>query len=93
MLALAQRVLITCDARNDQTFPSLERVNATYQHIPTYDLEKGDLRTYQQQYGDIYFLRLAKLKPVVEAVAAEAWEGYQVWKARALAVRGKATET
>ena len=33
---------------------------------------------YQQQYGDMYFLRLAKLKPAVEEIAAEAWEGCEV---------------
>lgn len=26
----------------------------------------------------MYFLRLAKLKPVVEAFSEEAWDGYQV---------------
>lgn len=28
----------------------------------------------------MYFLRLAKLKPAVERIAADAWEGYQVRK-------------
>jgi DNA polymerase delta subunit 2 len=38
----------------------------------------GSDRHYQQQYGDMYFLRLAKLKPAVEQVAAEAWDGFSV---------------
>jgi DNA polymerase delta subunit 2 len=38
----------------------------------------GGDRHYQQQYGDMYFLRLAKLKPAVEQVAAEAWDGFSV---------------
>lgn len=31
-----------------------------------------------QQFGDMYFLRLAKLKPVVEAIAADAWEEFEI---------------
>lgn len=38
----------------------------------------GSDRHYQQQYGDMYFLRLAKLKPAVEQVATQAWEGFSV---------------
>lgn len=38
----------------------------------------GDNRQYKQQFGDLYFLRLAKLKPAVVKVAVEAWEGYNV---------------
>jgi len=41
-------------------------------------LAKGDQKHYQQQYGDMYFLRLAKLKPAVEELAAEAWAGLEV---------------
>ena len=44
----------------------------------TFDLAKGEDKGYKQQYGDMYFLRLAKLKPAVEKIADEAWEGYQV---------------
>lgn len=32
-------------------------------------------RQYQQQFADIYFLRLTKIKPSVEEVASTAWEG------------------
>lgn len=35
-------------------------------------------RTYQQQYSDMYYMRLAKLKPVVMALAQEAWEDFEV---------------
>jgi DNA polymerase delta subunit 2 len=31
-------------------------------------------RQYQQQFADIYFLRLTKIKPAVEAVASSAWK-------------------
>jgi hypothetical protein len=33
----------------------------------------GSVRHYQQQYGDMYFLRLARLKATVEKVATDAW--------------------
>lgn len=32
-------------------------------------------RSYQQQFADLYFLRLTKIKPAVESIAAEAWDG------------------
>lgn len=38
----------------------------------------GENRPYKQQFGDIYFLRLAKLKPAVVKAARESWEGYNV---------------
>lgn len=46
--------------------------------LRNFDLARGEDKHYQQQYGDMYFLRLAKLKPAVEQIASEAWEGYQV---------------
>jgi len=44
----------------------------------SFNLPKGDQRHYQQQYADMYFLRLAQLKPAVEEVAKEAWDGFEV---------------
>ena len=44
----------------------------------SFELAKGDEKHYQQQFGDMYFLRLAKLKPAVEQIAADAWEDLQV---------------
>ena len=49
------------------------RPASDYKPLHTYDLDKA--RSYQQQYGDMYFLRLTKIKPAVEQVAATAWEG------------------
>ncbi|KAF4585590.1 DNA polymerase delta small subunit [Ophiocordyceps camponoti-floridani] len=49
------------------------RADAPYTPLNTFALDKQ--RPYQQQYGDMYFLRLAKLRPVVDAVAAAAWKG------------------
>lgn len=51
----------------------MERLPSIYKPSSTYALEKE--KHYQQQYDDMYFLRLTKLKPAVERIAAEAWEG------------------
>lgn len=59
--------------RRDETFESLDRAPSAYKPLHTFRLQKD--RSYRQQYGDMYFLRLAKIKPAVEAVAAEAWDG------------------
>jgi DNA polymerase delta subunit 2 len=60
----------------DQKYTSLERQPSLYKSLTTYALEKE--KHYQQQYGDMYFLRLTKLKPAVEQIAAEAWEDFQI---------------
>ncbi|KAJ5579937.1 uncharacterized protein N7459_005922 [Penicillium hispanicum] len=54
------------------------RVPSHYNPLHTFKLPAGSGRHYQQQYGDMYFLRLASLKPAVEQVATEAWEGFSV---------------
>ncbi|KAI5811496.1 DNA polymerase alpha/epsilon subunit B-domain-containing protein [Peziza echinospora] len=53
----------------------LERVQTEHKWITQYNLEE---RTYQQQFADIYFLRLAKLKPAVEEVARKTWGSYKI---------------
>ncbi|RCI08699.1 hypothetical protein L249_4834 [Ophiocordyceps polyrhachis-furcata BCC 54312] len=49
------------------------RSNTSYAPLPSFDLDKK--RSYKQQYGDMYFLRLTKLRPFVDEAAAEAWRG------------------
>ncbi|UNI19006.1 DNA polymerase delta small subunit Cdc1, variant 2 [Purpureocillium takamizusanense] len=49
------------------------RAPSSYKPLDSFALNKQ--RTYQQQYGDMYFLRLTKIKPAVDEVAATAWEG------------------
>ncbi|TQV99282.1 hypothetical protein V2A60_004759 [Cordyceps javanica] len=49
------------------------RDGSSYKPLSTFVLDKQ--RSYQQQYGDMYFLRLTKIKPAVEQVAAAAWDG------------------
>ncbi|KAL2129801.1 hypothetical protein VTI74DRAFT_7292 [Chaetomium olivicolor] len=53
-------------------FETLERSESNYKPLDTFTLPKD--RQYQQQFADIYFLRLTKIKPAVEAVANAAWE-------------------
>ncbi|KAL6855782.1 DNA polymerase alpha/epsilon subunit B domain-containing protein [Trichoderma novae-zelandiae] len=57
------------------------RAPSAYKPLHSYALDKN--RSYKQQYGDMYFLRLAKIKPAVEAVAAKAWEGTEIGGERA----------
>lgn len=49
------------------------RAASHYRPLRTFDLDKQ--RTYQQQYGDMYFLRLTRIRPAVEQVASAAWDG------------------
>ncbi|KAK0626556.1 DNA polymerase alpha/epsilon subunit B-domain-containing protein [Immersiella caudata] len=51
----------------------LERSDSDYHPLHTFTLGK-DLQ-YRQQFADIYFLRLTKIKPAVEEIASIAWEG------------------
>lgn len=62
----------------DQEYPPIERHASFYTPLRTFDLAKGDQKHYQQQYGDMYFLRLAKLKPAVEEIAEESWTEFEV---------------
>ncbi|KAK1453590.1 DNA polymerase alpha/epsilon subunit B [Colletotrichum melonis] len=52
---------------------NLVRAPSSYKPLRTFDLAKD--RSYQQQYADVYFLRLTSIRPAVDAVAAEAWDG------------------
>ena len=54
------------------------RQKSHYYPLHTFRLPPGNERHYQQQFGDIYFIRLARLKPAVEQVATEAWDGFNV---------------
>lgn len=54
------------------------RTQSTYTPLPTYQLPKGEHRHYQQQYADMYFARLAQLKPAVEQIAAEPFNSIEI---------------
>ena len=74
-MAIGNRTKEDRDESND----TIERAPSQYLPLNTYALAKEDLRHYQQQYVDMYFLRLAKLKPIVEQVAEEAWAEVEVY--------------
>ncbi|KAF2090620.1 DNA polymerase delta subunit 2 [Saccharata proteae CBS 121410] len=59
-------------------FPTQTRAFSSYAPLQTFVLPKGEDRHYAQQYADMYFMRLAELKPEVEKIAAEAWEGFEI---------------
>ncbi|TVY14584.1 DNA polymerase subunit delta-2 [Lachnellula arida] len=63
-------------APSGQNYAALERASTSYKPHETYALEKE--KHYQQQFADIYFLRLTKLKPAVEKIASDAWEDFQI---------------
>lgn len=60
------------------------RAESAYKPLHSFALEKQ--RSYKQQFGDMYFLRLTKIKPAVEEVAAKAWEGTEIGGERATRV-------
>ncbi|KAJ5747915.1 uncharacterized protein N7511_009611 [Penicillium nucicola] len=62
-------------SKEEQDQEPVYRVPSHYNPLHTFRLPAGQGRHYKQQYGDMYFLRLAKLKPTVEQVATDAWEG------------------
>ncbi|EWC46283.1 hypothetical protein DRE_04454 [Drechslerella stenobrocha 248] len=55
--------------------PPFERQQTVYKTDPQFQL---DSHSYQTQYVDIYFLRLAQLKPIVEAAGRQKWEGMEI---------------
>ncbi|KAK3325856.1 DNA polymerase alpha/epsilon subunit B-domain-containing protein [Apodospora peruviana] len=66
---------------SDNAPEALERSQSNYKPLHSFALPKD--RQYQQQFADIYFLRLTKIKPAVEKVASIAWEGTVIGGERA----------
>ncbi|KAK4992700.1 DNA polymerase delta small subunit Cdc1 [Elasticomyces elasticus] len=62
----------------DEEHPILDRTPSSYNPLLTFNLAKGEKKHYQQQYADMYFARLAQLKPAVEQIAGDAWEDFEV---------------
>ena len=61
-----------------ENFETREREKSSYNPMYSYVLPKGDTKHYSHQFADMYFLRLAKLKPSVEAIAEADWEEFEV---------------
>jgi len=57
---------------------TFDRTPSVYSPLRTYTLPKGENRHYQQQYADMYFARLAQLKPAVESIAAESFSDFEI---------------
>jgi DNA polymerase delta subunit 2 len=57
---------------------TIDRAPSHYNPLESFKLPRGADKHYQQQYADMYFVRLAQLKPVIEQQAAEEWDGYEV---------------
>ena len=70
--ALRDNNQVTNSFQSGNESGALERSASNYKPLDSFALPKD--RQYQQQFADIYFLRLAKIKPAVEAVASAAWE-------------------
>ncbi|KMQ42872.1 DNA polymerase delta subunit [Trichophyton violaceum] len=67
-----------CPPLDDDSPETQFRETSLYNPMDTFRLPPGAARHYQQQYSDIYFLRLTRLKPAVAEVAKAAWEGYNI---------------
>ena len=59
-------------------FPSQDRTASSYSPLNTFALPKGEEKHYAQQFADMYFLRLAMLKPDIEKIATDAWKDFEV---------------
>lgn len=60
-----------------------QRLSSSYNPLYKYRLPHGEYKHYMQQFGDMYFLRLAKLKPIAEKIGAEEWEDFEIAGERA----------
>ena len=57
---------------------SLTRHASSYAPLNSFTLPRGDTRHYQQQYAQVYFARLAVLKPTLERIADEEWGDFEL---------------
>ncbi|KAL9112396.1 MAG: hypothetical protein Q9227_003238 [Pyrenula ochraceoflavens] len=63
---------------SDEKYDVVERQKSSYNPMYSYVLPKGDSKHYSHQFADMYFLRLAKLKPSVEAIADSDWDDFEI---------------
>ncbi|KAJ9606439.1 DNA polymerase delta small subunit Cdc1 [Cladophialophora chaetospira] len=64
--------------QKEDKFAEHRRVSSSYNPLYSYRTARGQAKQYLQQFADMYFLRLAKLKPVVEEVAEADWEDFEI---------------
>ncbi|KAJ5108975.1 DNA polymerase alpha/epsilon subunit B [Penicillium angulare] len=72
---------------SDEKYEETFRSPSNYKPFDTFNLPPGWERKYNQQYGDIYHMRLAGLKPATEKLASDSWEGFTIAGERAFHVR------
>jgi DNA polymerase II small subunit/DNA polymerase delta subunit B len=68
------------EPREDETFETIERVKTSYEspeHNNELKLDYSN-RKYGQQYANIYFMRLEKLRNEAFKAGREAWNGKEV---------------
>ncbi|KAL1958720.1 hypothetical protein VTO42DRAFT_3839 [Malbranchea cinnamomea] len=63
---------------DNEEYEAVYREPSNYNPLATFNLAPGESRHYQQQYADMYFLRLTRLKPAVTEIAASAWDGFNI---------------
>ena len=63
---------------SDTEYTAPNRTRSSYNPLSTFALPKGENRHYQQQYADMYFARLAQLKPAAEQIASDAWADFEL---------------
>jgi len=69
--------------RADDKYGNRKRQASAYNPLYNYRLPQGEKRQYAQQFADMYFLRLNKLKKAVEAIASQEWEDFEIAGERA----------
>ena len=84
---MAKTVSLLRKPNKSDKYDLIQRQPSLYNPLYSYRLPHGDNKQYLQQYGDIYFLRLAKLKPVLERIGAEQWEDFEIAGERAQRVQ------
>ncbi|ETN38580.1 uncharacterized protein HMPREF1541_06617 [Cyphellophora europaea CBS 101466] len=65
-------------SNKDDKFQERSRIPSAYNPMYSYRVGREDTKQYHQQFADIYFLRLAKLKPIVEKIGKADWEDFEI---------------
>ena len=64
--------------KKDESHSERRRMPSNYNPMYSYRLGRGEAKQYDQQFADLYYLRLAKLKPVLSSLAGEDWADFEI---------------
>lgn len=64
--------------RADDKYGERSRQSSAYNPLYSYRLPQAEKRQYAQQFADMYFLRLQKLKSAVEVIAEAEWGDFEL---------------